>query len=125
MPDTRPNIKFVDGICIACINFEKQKTTDWKKRLDELKALCDKYRGCNGNSYDCAIAVSGGKDSHFQVYYMKEVMKMNPILLTVENIDSTETGRKNLHNLEESFGCDTVSHKLDRDVLKKLTLHTF
>ena len=42
MPDTRPNIKFVDGICTACINFEKQKTTDWKKRLGELKALCDK-----------------------------------------------------------------------------------
>ena len=48
MPDTRPNIKFVDGICTACINFEKQKTTDWKKRLDELKALCDKYRGVFG-----------------------------------------------------------------------------
>ena len=81
MPDTRPNIKFSDGICTACINFEKQNTTDWKKRFDELTALCDKYRGCNGNGYDCAIAVSGGKDSHFQVYYMKEVMKMNPLLL--------------------------------------------
>ena len=81
MPDTRPNIKFFDGICTACINFEKQNTTDWKKRFDELTALCDKYRGCNGNGYDCAIAVSGGKDSHFQVYYMKEVMKMNPLLL--------------------------------------------
>ncbi len=97
MPDTRPGLTFDEsGICAACINYEKQKTTDWEKRLKELETLCDKYRGFNGNGYDCAIAVSGGKDSHFQTYIMKEVMKMNPILITVGNIDWTETGRKNL-----------------------------
>ena len=125
MPDTRPNIKFVDGICTACINFEKQKTTDWKKRLDELKALCDKYRGCNGNSYDCAIAVSGGKDSHFQVYYMKEVMKMNPLLLSVSNVDWTETGRKNLENISETFGCDIISFNPNRKIAKILFRKAF
>ena len=125
MPDTRPGIKFENGVCIGCIHYEKQKTTDWTMRRNELEKLCQKHRNSNDSNYDCAIAVSGGKDSHFQVYYMKEVMKMNPVLLTVENIDSTETGRKNLHNLEESFGCDVISHKLDRDILKKLTLHAF
>ena len=62
-----------------------------------------KYRGSNGNGYDCAIAVSGGKDSHFQVYYMKEIMKMNPALLAVGSFDWTETGRKNLENLLKHF----------------------
>ena len=34
-------------------------------RWKEFEALCDKYRGCNGpGGYDCAVAVSGGKDSH-------------------------------------------------------------
>ena len=28
----------------------------------------------NGDEPDCAIAVSGGKDSHFQVHVMKEKM---------------------------------------------------
>ena len=125
MPDTRPNIKFVDGICTGCINFEKQKTTDWKKRLGELKALCDKYRGHNGNGYDCAIAVSGGKDSHFQVYYMKEVMKMNPLLLAVSNIEGTETGRKNLENISETFGCDIISFNPNRKIAKILFRKAF
>ena len=89
MPDTRPGIRFENGVCIGCIHYEKQKTTDWTMRRNELEKLCQKYRNSNDNDYDCAIAVSGGKDSHFQVYYMKEVMKMNPILLAVENIDST------------------------------------
>ena len=49
MPDTRPGIKFDStGICIACINYQKQKTTNWEQRFNELKTLCDKYRGSNG-----------------------------------------------------------------------------
>ena len=66
MPDTRPNIKFINEVCTACINFEKQKITNWDERWKELEKVCDRYRGNNGNDYDCAIAVSGGKDSHFQ-----------------------------------------------------------
>jgi len=109
MPDTRPGITFVDDVCSGCISYAKQKTTDWDRRREELEELCDRYRGCNGNGYDCAIAVSGGKDSHFQVYVMKELMKMNPVLLAVGNIDWTETGRKNLQNISDSFNCDVIS----------------
>ena len=84
MPNTRPGLTFdQNGVCEACTNFEKQKSTNWENRFKELKALCDKYRGSNGNGYDCALAVSGGTDSHFQTYIMKEVMKMNPILVSV------------------------------------------
>ena len=109
MPDTRPGITFIDGVCTACINYAKQKDTDWGKRRKELEAICDKYRGCNGDNYDCAIAVSGGKDSHFQVYVMKELMGMNPVLLSVGNIDWTETGWKNIQNISDAFGCDVIS----------------
>ena len=77
MPDTRPGIIFENNLCAPCINYEKQKSTDWKKRKEELEELCSKHRGINENGYDCAVAVSGGKDSHFQVYYIKEIMKMN------------------------------------------------
>jgi len=110
MPDTRPGITFNEkGICSACVNYGKKKVIDWDSRLEKLKNLCDKHRGCNDSSYDCAIAVSGGKDSHVQVYIMKELMKMNPLLLTVNNFSWTETGRKNMKNISEAFGCDIIS----------------
>ena len=119
MPDTRPGIKFdSNGVCVACINYAKQKTTNWEQRFDELKTICDKYRGCNGKGYDCAIAVSGGKDSHFQTYIMKEVLKMNPLLLSVGNIDWTETGRRNLENLSDAFGCDIITFQPNRRVAR-------
>ncbi len=110
MPDTRPGLTFnTEGICMACIHYDKQKVTDWGKRWKELEKLCEKYRGCNGSGYDCAIAVSGGKDSHFQTYIMKEKLKMNPVLVGVGNVEWTETGRKNLANISDAFGCDVIS----------------
>ncbi len=126
MPDTRPGIRFnEEGVCYPCINFEKIKTTDWKQRRKELEILCDKHRGCNGNYYDCIIAVSGGKDSHFQVYYMKEVMKMNPLLVSLGNLDWTETGKENLDNLSETFGCEILVLQPNRKVAKKMLRKSF
>ena len=121
MPDTRPGLTFDEnGVCAACINFEKQKATNWNNRLKELSKICDKHRGCNRSGYDCAIAVSGGKDSHFQTFYMKEVMKMNPVLLAVGNLDWTNTGLKNLENISDAFGCDVIQFQPNRKVARVL-----
>lgn len=126
MPDTRPGLTFNEiGICAACINYEKQKTIDWNKRFKELEIICNKYRGSNGNGYDCAIAVSGGKDSHFQTYVMKEVMKMNPVLLSVGNADWTETGKKNLDNMSDVFGCDVIQLQPNRNATRILAKKAF
>lgn len=127
MPDTRPGIKFnEEGICSACQSYERRKTIDWDARFKELQALCDKYRGMNGTSYDCAIAVSGGKDSHYQVHLMKEVMGMNPILFSVEdNFDMTEAGKHNIKNISEAFGCNIISLKPDIKTQKILMRYMF
>jgi len=128
MPNTRPGIRFTDGICAGCINYEKQKKTDWKNRRKELEKLCQKYRGSNKSKYDCAIAVSGGKDSHFQVYVMKELMKMNPVLLTAENIHTTEIGKKNIQNISNAFDCDIIKYELNderMELFKKVSRYTF
>lgn len=123
MPNTRPGIQFDEkGVCEACNNFEKKEITDWDKRYNELEELCDKYRGCNGDGYDCAIAVSGGKDSTFQIYVMKELMGMNPLLISVDSWNWTETGKQNKENISESFGCDVLTFSLNKKIGKKMLL---
>lgn len=92
-------------------------------------------RGLNNNaSYsingsgnpDCAIAVSGGKDSHFQVHLMKNVMKMNPILFSVEdNFPMTKAGIHNLKNISEEFGCSIVSLKPNIKAQKAIMRYMF
>jgi len=126
LPDTRPGIKFDEnGICYACLAAEKKKAIDWDKRMEELKVLCDKHRGCNGDYYDCIIAVSGGKDSHFQVYIMKEVMKMNPLLVSVDNFSWTNAGRHNFFNIRDAFDCDCISLNLSPNTARKLFRKAF
>jgi len=128
MPDTRPGITFnEEGVCSACQSYENRRNVDYKERFEELRKLCDKYRGINGlNGYDCMIAVSGGKDSHFQVYVMKELMHMNPLLVTVEdNFPMTEAGMHNIKNISEAFGCDIISMKPNIKAQKKIMRHTF
>lgn len=127
MPDTRPGITFDEnGVCCACQAYEKKKKTDWDSRFKELEALCDKYRGMNGDDYDCMIAVSGGKDSHFQVNLMKNVMKMNPLLVSVDdNFPMTEAGAHNIRNISEEFGCDLICLKPNLKVQKTLMRYMF
>lgn len=127
MPDTRPGITFDDqGMCSACLSFERRKQIDWESRWSEFERLCDKYRGMNNDGYDCAIAVSGGKDSHYQVHLMKEVLGMNPILFSVEdNFKMTEAGKHNIQNISEEFGCHIISLKPDIRTQKKVMRYTF
>lgn len=127
MPNTRPGIYFDDeGVCQACRAEEQKARTDWDARYRELQTLCDKYRGMNGDSYDCMIAVSGGKDSHYQVYVIKELMNMNPLLVSVEdNFPMTDAGKHNIKNISERFGCDIISIKPNIKIQKKLMRKTF
>lgn len=123
MPDTRPGIVFnKEGVCSACVHYEARKSIDWNKRWTEFEQICEKYRGMNGRGeYDCAVAVSGGKDSHYQVHMLKEVMGMNPILFSVEdNFPMTEAGKHNLQNLSEEFKCTIISCKPNISAQKKL-----
>lgn len=100
MPDTRPGMTFdSEGICAACRVYEHRPSVDYHAREGELRKLCDKHRSSHGE-YDCIIAVSGGKDSHFQTHVMSHLMGMNPLLVTVgDNFPMTKAGIHNLENI--------------------------
>lgn len=121
MPDTRPGIKFnEDGVCYPCLAFERRNQIDWDARWQELEELANRYRGSNGDYYDCIITVSSGKDSHYQVDTIKNRLKMNPLLVSINNWSWTETGRKNLRNMLDEFGCDLHALTLNRKIAKKM-----
>lgn len=122
MPDTRPGSIFnKEGVCQACLNYDRRQTIDWDRRFEELKALCEKYRRSDGY-YGCIIPVSGGKDSHFSTYMMKERMGMNPLLICVTDpFTHTAVGTHNLKNLGESFNCDTIMFNMSTDLFRRVT----
>lgn len=121
MPDTRPYMQFNnEGVCYPCRTAEKMKNTDWEKRWKELQKLADKYRGMNGDYYDCILTGSAGKDTYFQTHIVKEKLGLNPLLVSVNNVTWTETGRHNWENLLSEFGVDAHQITLNPQVCKIL-----
>ncbi|MGQ9571339.1 MAG: N-acetyl sugar amidotransferase [Thermodesulfovibrionales bacterium] len=74
-----------------------------------------------GNYYDCIVPVSGGKDSHFQVYILKEKYGMDPLLVTFNHIYNSEAGLRNLENLIEKSGCDLIRFTANPHSVKKIS----
>jgi len=125
MPNTRPETPLKDGVCQACKNFDTKSKVDWNERLKELRIICDRHRSKNG-SWDCVLPVSGGKDSHSMVYWMKEVMEMNPLLITVgDPFNKTDAGLKNYRNIGETFNCDQILFSVSPDLARRLIRRCF
>ncbi|MCJ8277078.1 MAG: N-acetyl sugar amidotransferase, partial [Bdellovibrionales bacterium] len=102
-PDTKPDLTFnEDGVCSE----------------DILKT----YKTDNG--YDCIVPVSGGKDSTYQVWYIKEKLGLNPLCVHFEPTERTELGARNLRALRE-IGVDMITWDKDPKVYKAMGLEAF
>ena len=108
------------GVCSGCNTSNQKLEIDWVKRKNQLIRLMDQYQSKDNSNYDCIIPVSGGKDSYFQVHMIKNILKMNPLLVTYNANNWTDTGYENLHNMREVFGCDHVFFTPSIDLLKRM-----
>ena len=119
-PSTKPQLQFDErGICSACNNYKLKDEVDWGKKKADLLHIFDKYKSKDGSKYDCIIPVSGGKDSTFQTYTIKETFGLNPLAVNFHPHDQTEIGRKNLENLKQ-LGVDCIEFSANPLVYSKL-----
>jgi len=125
-PDTRPGISFnEEGVCAACTYQEEvEKKIDWQKREKELKDIAEWAKKTTKSNYDCAIGVSGGKDSTFQALYARDVLGLRVLLVNSEPEGITDIGRHNIENLI-NLGFDTIKVRPNPLVMKKLVKRDF
>ena len=125
-PETKPDLWFNnDGICSACINYEKRPAVDWFIREKEFDEIISKYRSINKDNYDCIIPVSGGKDSTYQTLKLLE-KGINPLCVTAATDSLSELGRRNIENLKH-LGVDHIEltpNPLTRRKIAKFALET-
>lgn len=117
LPTTRPDTQFVDGICSACLAYDKRKDIDWNARMNELRHLLIDSQAMHAGPYDCVVPSSGGKDSHYQVLTLIE-LGARPLVVTASTCHLTEIGRKNIDNL--SRYATTIEVTPNRNVRAKL-----
>ena len=120
-PETSVNIMFDDeGVCSGCRVAEERAEIDWDSRFEIFKELVYKYKNPDSSNYDCIIPVSGGKDSHFQTYIIKEVLGLNPLLVTYNGHNYLQIGLENLENLRDTFGVDHIFYTPSKKTIIKL-----
>ena len=123
-PTSRPDLKLnKDGICSACITAEQKKQEiDWIKREDQLINIFSTHR--HKANYNCIIPVSGGKDSIYQTYMVKNKYDMNPLCISFRPLSRTKRGEENLQALR-NLGVDHIDFSPNPIGVNKLTLRAF
>lgn len=98
MPETRPRISFnEEGVCNACSWAEEKRTSvDWNARWKQLEKLCDKYKRRNPSKPNVIVPVSGGKDSSYVSWTIREKLGMRPLCITIKPLLEKEIGHTNL-----------------------------
>ena len=99
-PEVAVNVIFDDeGVCAACRvaeEFADLTPEFWAGREKRFREIIEWARSRQGGNYDCIIPVSGGKDSYWQTHLIKDVYKLNPLLVTYHGNNYLPEGQGNL-----------------------------
>ena len=108
LPETYPGIEFDEnGVCNLCRNFEDTDYTylGEEKLFEKVKEVLSDKKFEN-RPYDAAVAFSGGRDSTYLVHYVKNVLKLNVVALSLSHDFMPEDTVKSSKAICESLGVD-------------------
>jgi N-acetyl sugar amidotransferase len=126
MDTTDPEIQFDEkGICNHCTNFIKRQedVTNMKKAgAENLPAIIDKIRNAGkGEKYDVLLGISGGVDSCYVAYLLKQ-HGLRALLVHMDNGWNSDDATINIKNVARKLGFDYESYVLDWDEFKDIQL---
>ncbi len=113
-----------DGVCSGCRVHEEKDKLDWPERFGKLRRITEDYRSRSGDNYDCIVPVGGARDSHFIVHVVKNVLKLNPLLVQYNKHYNTRLGIRNLAHLRIAFDCDLIANVVSPDAVRALNRAT-
>lgn len=113
-----------DGVCSGCRIHEEKDTLDWSERWEELRQLVSPYRSTSRKHYDCIVPVTGANDSYFIVHVVKNLLGLNPLLVTYNKYFNTPLGIRNLANLRIQFDVDIIIQNINPVSVKNITRTT-
>lgn len=121
IPETQEGVQFdVMGICTACRSSEEKMHIDWAARERQLRTILDDAKSKSGNSYDCVLPISGGKDSFFQAHVLTKIYGLKPLAVTFNQNWVSETGFYNLQRCLEVFDLDHLQFTPARGLVNRV-----
>lgn len=126
MDTTDLEITFDDrGRCSHCTEFIERRSRhnyhgkESDRRLDRL--VNQLRRAGKKNEYDCVIGVSGGADSSYLAYLVKQ-MGLRPLAVHMDNGWNSDKAVLNIKNITRKLHIDYESYVLDWEEFKDLQL---
>ena len=121
LPETYPNIDFDEnGVCRVCREHdEKYSDIDWDARRTELEKILDRYRG-KGEKYDVLVPFSGGKDSTYTLWTLKNVYGMRCLAFNFDNGFQDPGALAFVKKAAHRLGVDLITYSPDFDFLGRI-----
>lgn len=126
MDSSVPKIEFDDkGICSVCKAAEHKrkhvliKNDPGKVKL--LQLIADIKHSARNQKYDCVIGVSGGVDSSYVAYLVKD-LGLNPLAVHLDNGWNSELSVKNIQTILLKLDIDLYTHVINWEEFKDLQL---
>jgi N-acetyl sugar amidotransferase len=125
MDTSDPAITFDDeGRCNHCRNYPLKVTKlgDADARARRLAEFTSSIRSAGrGRPYDCVIGVSGGVDSTYVAYLVKQ-LGLRPLAVHLDNGWDSELAVSNIQKVLERLDIHLLTRVLDWDVFRELQL---
>jgi N-acetyl sugar amidotransferase len=126
MDTTDPDIEFDEnGVCNHCHQYDEQtknKVFSGPEGQRKLKEIVDKIKRDGANKqYDCVIGVSGGVDSTYVAYKVKE-LGLRPLAVHLDNGWDSELAVQNIERTLKKLEIDLYTHVIDWEEFKDLQL---
>ncbi len=121
-----PDITFDDqGICnyyYEYLNRSKLRLFNKPEHHHKLEEIVTKIKKSGeGNEYDCIIGISGGVDSTYVAYKVKE-LGLRPLAIHFDNGWNSELAVKNIENTLNKLGIELYTYVIDWEEFKSLQL---
>jgi len=126
MDTSDPNITFDnEGVCNHCLTYAKQieslpKGVEAEDQLAKLVAEIKKDG--YAKEYDCIIGLSGGVDSTYVAYLVKEMLGLRPLAVHLDNGWNSELSVVNMENIVKKLNIDLYTHVIDWEEFKDIQL---
>ena len=112
-----------NGVCNHCHTYDRmvrEYVVDGEEGLRQFEQIAEKIRkDGQGKKYDCVIGVSGGVDSTYVAFRVKE-LGLRPLAVHLDNGWDSELAVKNIEETLKRLGIDLYTEVLDWEEFKDL-----
>lgn len=124
LPSNYPDIDFDEnGVCRVCREFDEMITkVDWEAREKKLHKILNRYRG-KGTKYDVLVPFSGGKDSTYTLWLMKNKYNMRPLAFNFDNGFLDDNALLFAKESAAKLGVDLVTYSPAKELIYDVYKH--